>query len=181
MIKSGFTLIEIMVAIAIIVTISGFALARIQVDDTKALALETTKLSDSIEYMRSLSSSTNARECPAFTGADASKIPKLESVSMNITGAATYSVLTKCDSENNGKYLYSRKLQSGNTFTPSSIGQVVSFLRLNTVNAFPQDGYIEEVKILSASKKDCSCIKILATGLPLASVSCDIGKIECSY
>lgn len=181
MIKFGFTLIEIMVAIAIIVTVSGFVIARIQVDDTKALALETTKLSDSIEYMRSLANGTNARECPAFTGADASKIPKLESVSMHISDTDSYSVLTKCDSESNGKLLFTRRLQSGNTFTLDSVGQVASFMRLNTINTYPQDGYIEEIKMLSASKKGCSCIKILATGLPLASLSCDVSRMECAY
>ena len=87
MTRSAFTLIEIMVVIAIIVTASGFVIARIQVDDTKALALETTKFADTIEYMRSLSGATNARECPAFTGVDVSKIPKLTNVSLYMKDA----------------------------------------------------------------------------------------------
>ncbi len=187
MTRSAFTLIEIMVVIAIIVTVSGFVIAQIQVDDTKALAFETSKMVDTIEYMRSLSGASNARECPAFIGADAAKIPKLESVSLDIsstnsTSPNLYNVSTKCDSEEKSKVLITRNLQSGNTFTLSSTGQIVSFLGLNTVNAYPQEGYVEEIKMLSASKKDCSCIKILATGLPLTSTSCEVKEgYKCTY
>jgi len=182
MTRSAFTLIEIMVVIAIIVTVSGFVIARIQVDDAKALTFETSKMVDTIEYMRSLSGAANARECPAFTGADSAKIPKLESVSLDISSPNSYNVSTKCDSEEKSKVLITRNLQSGNTFTLSSAGQIVSYLGLNTVNAYPLDGYVEEVKMLSASKKDCSCIKILATGLPLTSTSCEVKEgYKCTY
>jgi len=183
MTKSGFTLIEIMVVIVIIATVSGFVIAQIQVDSAKALSLETSKVADTIEYMRSLSGTSNARECPAFTGPDAAKIPKLESVSMSVSSLNSYQVHTKCDSEDNSKVLLARNLQSGNTFTSSSMGQIVSFMSLNTMNAYPQDGYIEEVIMLSASKKDCSCIKVLATGLPLTSTSCTLvgNSYTCSY
>jgi hypothetical protein len=176
-----------MVVIAIIVTTSGFVIARIQVDDTKALALETTKLADTIEYMRSLSGATNARECPAYTGVDASKIPKLTSVSLYMKDSTSYEVKTQCDSqEADDKFnvLFTRKLQSGNSFVFGKDSKVVTFFSLNRIEASETEGYVEEVKMLSASKKDCSCIKILATGLPLTSTGCTVeidGGYKCTY
>lgn len=184
MTRSAFTLIEIMVVIAIIVTVSGFVIARIQVDDTKALALETTKFADTIEYMRSLSGATNARECPAFTGVDVSKIPKLTNVSLYMKDSTSYEVKTQCDSqEADDKFnvLFTRKLQSGNSFVFGTDSKVVTFFSLNRIEASETEGYVEEVKMLSASKKDCSCIKILATGLPLTSISCKVSTNECQY
>lgn len=184
MTRSAFTLIEIMVVIAIIVTVSGFVIARIQVDDTKALALETTKLADTIEYMRSLSGASNARECPAFTGADSAKIPKLTRITLYMKDSISYEVKKQCDSqvdEDAYDVLFTRKLLSGNSFVFGKDSKVVTFFSLNRTEASETEGYVEEIKILSASKNDCSCIKILATGLPLTSISCRVDTNECQY
>ncbi len=183
MTRPAFTLIEIIVVIAIIVTVSGFVIAQIQVDETKSLSFETTRISDTIESMRALSSGTNARECPAFTGSESDRVPRLESVSMVIATSNMYEVRTKCDSEPNAKVIITRKLQNGNSFQTTPESKFITLLGLNNLEIYPLDGYIDELKILSAAKKVCSCIKVLATGLPLASTSCKLegNSYSCLY